>query len=172
MKTCLFIGFFLLTLSGFSQQTTSDTVATRTYVRNDNEHPLYIVGKFGKTYNLEDYLLDPHSITNINVLQKNQAIEKYGDEAKDGAIEISLPENMVLYSTPALLKRFGINEYDKNLPICVNEQYLATSARVMVDANLIKEIKIVKGIYWRNGSPEPAEKEYINIIKKEPAGSN
>ncbi len=50
----------------------------------------YLNGKKVAHKNIE--LLDPAKIKSVNVLKGEKAIEKYGDEGKNGVIEIAIPE--------------------------------------------------------------------------------
>ena len=54
---------------------------------NDSEKPLIIVDGEESKEDLEK--IDPDNIKSINVLKGDNAIEKYGDKAKDGVIEIT-----------------------------------------------------------------------------------
>jgi len=68
------------------------TISTAT---NNGSHPVYVLdGKIVDTAAINS--ISPENIRKINIVNRKEAVAKYGDKAKDGAVEIFLKQSLDL----------------------------------------------------------------------------
>lgn len=77
-------------LSAHENQTTAIPGDTTIVVKDTAAHPLFVVDgeKMGRK-GLKELKLNPNDIANISVLKDQAALQKYGEEGKNGVIEIT-----------------------------------------------------------------------------------
>jgi len=105
--------------------------------------PLYLInGK--KTLNvLTLNAIYPGDIENLVVSKDKKQVEKYGYEAKNGVIEVTLKKNIKLLTVNEVLKKFKIKKQDYSLPIYVNERVLENRHDFYLANNKIANVQVI-----------------------------
>ena len=143
------------------------------YAGNDQmKNPLIVVD--GKISEVDINTIDPNSIQSINVLKDQSAIDKYGEKAKDGAIEIttkkeeekSVPEEVFIIVEEMPEYPGGLTALSQfiseNLPNTQEQGKVYVQFIVNKDGS-ISHVKVL-----RSNSEKLSEKA-IEVIQKMPA---
>ena len=131
-----------------------------------SELPLFVLNDNLKTNHFEQFVLNPLTIEHIDILNFQNAIERFGQQAKYGALIIKLNDSTKLFTLSNLLDHFNIKQEDRNLPICLNEVFITESSNVHADIAAIKKIEIKKGRYWFYVNRIATPCRFINIMTK------
>ena len=168
MKKIIFL--LLIPVFSFAQ---NDSVQTdKNEILINSKKPLYFVeGKLINESEVEK--INPDEIESVNVLKGEKAIEKYGDEGKNGVIEIQLKEKEVSISETlengmpicGLVQGVEINNNDSDF--ISDKQFPGTvcqaSVRNYPKPNFVVNGELVSEDFVRNLNPN--EIESIEIIK-------
>jgi len=142
------------------------------YAGNDQmKNPLIVVD--GKISEVDINTIDPNTIQSINVLKDQSAIDKYGEKAKDGAIEIttkkeeekSVPEEVFMVVEEMPEYPGGIDALSKF--ISENIPYAQGKGKVYVQFIVNKDGSISNVKVLRSNS-ETMSKKAIEVIQKMP----
>ena len=113
----------------------------------ETAQPTYII----KSYTLmivngiavpSDHLfINNEDIESVTVLKADSALAEYGEESKNGVVEIALKPGSHLFNYTNLVKKFNL---DPGLKWVVNNSLLRQPERLLVDASVIKSLEVLE----------------------------
>ena len=131
-----------------------------------SELPLLVLNNSIKSNHFGQFILNPNSLEKVSILNRQEAAKRFGKLAQYGAIMLNINKNTKLLILSALLDHFNIKQEDRNLPICLNEDFITEPSKILGDITAIKKIEITEGRYWFYINQVPTSRKFINIITK------
>ena len=131
-----------------------------------SELPLLVLNNSIKSNHFGQFILNPNSLEKVSILNRQEAAKRFGKQAQYGAIMLKINKNTKLLILSALLDHFNIKQEDRNLPICLNEDFITEPSKILGDITAIKKIEITEGRYWFYINQVPTSRKFINIITK------
>lgn len=108
-------------------------------------------------------ILDPGAIQSINVYKGDMAIEKFGEKGKEGAVVITLKEEVPLARLPEIFEEFNVSKQGRKLTIAVDGSHIAEPEMLLADLRQIKKVE-VQPFDVTAPSRWTFDEEYLNIV--------
>lgn len=105
----------------------------------NNTYTLMIVN--GIAVPSDHLFINNGDIESVSVLKGDSALAQYGEEAKNGAVEITLKPESHLLNYTDLVRKFQL---DSGLKWVVNNSLLRQPERLLVDASVIKSLEVLE----------------------------
>lgn len=132
MKPLIFI-FLFLSFKAYPQNLI--TIEPDTQI----DAALVIIDNTVKT-NWKSILFHPYKLASTKTLNPSQAVSKYGENAKNGAIEMKFAVKIRFVSVDSLYKHFKINPADQKLNIVLNKKLIADKNKILIDEDLMNRL--------------------------------
>ncbi|PKQ61262.1 hypothetical protein BZG02_16650 [Labilibaculum filiforme] len=141
---------------------TSDKSSTKLKFGSTKNPPIFIING-EKTSPNEADKIDSENIESINVIKGENATNKYGEDAKNGAVEITTKTLKTSDKSSTKLK-FGST---KNPPIfIINGEKTSPNEADKIDSENIESINVIKGENATNKYGEDAKNGAVEITTK------
>lgn len=134
MKKLLFILVFSLTQITFAQNSKS------IFIKEDA--PL-VIANGNKTY-LYASALNVNNIQSINVFKGENATNRFGEKAKNGALEMTFKPETQLLNLQSFYTEYKISKIDQLLPIVLNKHFVDEKEYLLLDKSAIVSVKILE----------------------------
>jgi hypothetical protein len=135
--------------------------------RGDTSRQILCVLKdIDTTNHFKRIILNPKTIDNIEIVNKTDAMIRFGDKGKFGAIIIEINYNTELLSLTELFEQFCIDGKYRQLPICLDDDFITESSKILADVTAIKKMEVTEGRYWFYTKQVDSPQNYINIVTK------
>ncbi len=134
MKKLLFILVFSLTQITFAQNSKS------IFIKEDT--PL-VIANGNKTY-LYASALNVNNIQSINVFKGENATSRFGEKAKNGALEMTFKPETQLLNLQSFYTEYKISKIDQLLPIVLNKHFVDEKDYLLLDKSAIISVKILE----------------------------
>ncbi|WP_316802170.1 hypothetical protein [Pedobacter nototheniae] len=105
--------------------------------------PLYVVNK-KEISNTDVQYLGVSKVKGIKIVNGKDALAKYGYRGNNGAIEITLNNDVKVVSIADVLKKFKIHSKNWNLPVFVEQRRLVTFNDFYIVEDKVKNVEFIK----------------------------
>lgn len=117
-------------------------ISAQNTIYTDKNSPLVVVENQFST--LATFKVNPDHIKSINVVKAENAISQYGEKAKNGALEITLKDEVQLLTLEALFNQYHLSEEDKKLPIVLNKRFVNEKEHWLIDASIVSSVQVLE----------------------------
>jgi hypothetical protein len=128
--------------------------------------PLFVINDTLMINDFKHFILNSKTIENIDIVKQTKAVNQYGYKAKFGAVLMTINDSVKLVTLTDLLDHFKIDLLDRNLPICVDEDFITYPEKIRADITAVKRITVTEGKYWFYTVQIDTSNKFINIITK------
>lgn len=140
---------FFLALS-FTQMSFAQNFDIRTAPTNKNSKSIFIkedaplvIANGNKTY-LYASALNVNNIQSINVFKGENATNRFGEKAKNGALEMTFKPETQLLNLQSFYTEYKISKIDQLLPIVLNKHFVDEKEYLLLDKSAIVSVKILE----------------------------
>ena len=109
------------------------------------------------------FILEPDKIKSIDVLKGQKATEKYGDKAKEGAVIITLKEQVELIRLPKVYTHFEVPAAQQQLKVAINGKIVQKPELLLVELASVKDVEVATA---KNPFAEGGEEKYLNLVTR------
>jgi hypothetical protein len=127
------------------------------------KHPLVFVDSFPTS--LKGLIMDPQNIKSINVYKDTAAVNRYGKQARDGAILIQTKDQVSLLRLSGLYKKFNIPDSLTHYRVCINDVLVDDPRHILADIAQVSSIHTFTSVD-RTDLNHPKSETLINIISR------
>lgn len=132
---------------------------------NESKSPLVVVDNY--TTKMTRFFINTNNIESINVIKDSSAINKYGEDGRNGVVFIKVKNNCKLLNLEALLNQYNIAEENKQLRICINKTLIKEPSLLVFDTQKIKQVEITTDFKWVTTDEIKNGEKFINIVLAE-----
>ena len=155
------IALFLLACSFGAYAQTPSRSEIKVYTRSDSPDPLVLLNK--QETAMGAFILQPDKIERVDVLKDQKATAKYGDKAKEGAVIITLKEQVELSRLPEVYAHFDVPAAQQELKVAIDGKMIQKPELLLVELSSVKNVEVATA---ENPFVEGGEEKYLNLITK------
>jgi TonB-dependent SusC/RagA subfamily outer membrane receptor len=100
--------------------------------------PLVLINDLYTSMN--SFIINVDNIKSINILKGTSATSLYGEQGKNGAILITLKEQVKLSRLKDIFDAFNFPNTDRNLRVCIDDSIVSKPELILADMNEIASI--------------------------------
>ena len=129
----------------------------------EKPQPLVLVNDQETT--LGAFVLNDSDVKRLNVLKGDEALERFGEKATDGAILIYLKQELPLVRLEEVYKAFDIPAQQQKLTLAINGKRVKDPALLLADLRQVEKVEVTDFDVtspWRWSFDE----QYLNIVTK------
>lgn len=144
MKKLLFLLALSFTQLSFAQNFDIRTAPTDKNSKNIfiKENAPLVIANGNKTY-LYASALNVNNIQSINVFKGENATNRFGEKAKNGALEMTFKPETQLLNLQNFYSEYKISKIDQFLPIVLNKHFVDEKEYLLLDKSAIISVKIL-----------------------------
>ncbi|SFG45679.1 hypothetical protein [Pontibacter chinhatensis] len=114
---------------------------------------------------LSAIILNDNDVKSLNVLKGNEAVERFGQKAADGAILMNLKQDLPLVRLEEVYKTFKIPAQQQKLTLAINGKHVKDPTLLLADLRQIERVEVTD-FDVTSPSRWSFEEQYLNIITK------
>lgn len=158
-----FIALLTLTCCCFAAnaQTPSKSELKVTTKATQAANPLVLINE--QQTAMGAFILEPDKIERVDVLKDQKATAKYGDKAKEGAVIITLKEQVELSRLPEVYAHFEVPAAQQQLKVAIDGRMLEKPELLLVELASIKDVEVGTA---ENPFAAGGEEKYLNLVTK------
>ncbi|WP_266202958.1 hypothetical protein [Pontibacter kalidii] len=164
MKSYLLLALFVLGLSFSAQaQQFEQKHQASVQLHDPAPQPLVLVNK--QETAASAVILNPGDIENVEVVKGRQALERFGEKATDGAVIISLKQELLLVRLEEVYSAFDVPKQQQKLTVAINGKHVKDPALLLADLRQIEKVAVTE---FEVTTPTrwSSDEQYLNIITK------
>ncbi len=159
MHFLLLVCYILLAFKGATQSKSETSHADST--------PLVLVN--GLLTSIKALVMHPDAIQSIDVLKGDNAVAKYGRQAKYGAIIIHAHKHIKLYRLTELMDKLNWPDSLRKYRVLVDEVLIDDPALILVQESEISMLGTTNHVDWPDFCATPTSEKFINILRRKKA---
>ena len=114
---------------------------------------------------LSAIILNDNDVKSLNVLKGNEAVERFGQKAADGAILMNLKQDLPLVRLEEVYKAFKIPAQQQKLTLAINGKHVKDPTLLLADLRQIEKVEVTD-FDVTSPSRWSFEEQYLNIVTK------
>lgn len=134
-------------------------ISTRSPVSSSN--PLVVIN--GEQTAMGAYVLEPEKIKHIEVLKGQQATDKYGESAREGAVIITLKEQPELVRLAQVYAHLDIPVKQQKLKVAIDGNMVQKPELLLIALSSIKKAEVTKA---ENPFASGGKEKFLNLITR------
>lgn len=125
---------------------TSIFISGFSYSQSPKESPLFVIN--GDSSCFKCYLLNPKTIESVVVLKKHEGIQKYGNAAENGVIEIQLKPHTKLIDLNKLRKKYWLKRNITFRDLYIDDEKIESNLWpfLKIDKSMVSSVTILDSI--------------------------
>ncbi|TPE44086.1 hypothetical protein [Pontibacter mangrovi] len=109
-------------------------------------------------------ILNPDDIENVKVVKGENALNRFGEKATDGAVIIDLKEELPLVRLKEVYKAFKVPKKQQKLTLAINGKHVEDTALLLADLRQVEKVEVAD--FSMASSRWSFDEQYLNIITK------
>jgi hypothetical protein len=89
-------------------------------------------------------IVNRHSIKSMDVYKGQEAIAKFGEKAKEGAIVITMNPNVQLVRIKEIYRHFNVPAQQRGLKVCINNQLINNADLILADLKEVIKVDVIQ----------------------------
>lgn len=110
-------------------------------------------------------ILNDNDVKSLNVLKGNEAVERFGQKAADGAILMNLKQQLPLVRLEEVYKAFKIPAQQQKLTLAINGKHVKEPTLLLADLRQIEKVEVTD-FDVTSPSRWSFDEQYLNIVTK------
>ncbi|MEJ8803103.1 hypothetical protein [Pontibacter sp. H249] len=159
VKYLIALCIFACSFGAYAQTPSKSDI--KVYTRSESQNPLVILN--GKETAMGAFVLEPDKIKSIDILKDQKATAKYGDKAKEGAVIITLKEQVELSRLAVLYAHFEVPAAQQQLKVAIDGKMVQKPELLLVELASVKKVEVATA---DNPFVEGGEEKYLNLVTK------
>lgn len=111
--------------------------------------------------------INSEKIESLEVMSEADAVSKFGEAGKSGAILLQPKKSAELLQFDQILDQFNIKGKDRNLRVCINKILTRNPQLILIEKSQIEKVEITQDYRWSDPQDSNAGEKVINIVVKE-----
>lgn len=111
------------------------------------------------------FIVAPEQIATVEVLKEQEAVMRFGDKAKEGAIIIKLKQDVPFARVQAVYDFFQIPQDQQQLKLTINDQLITNKELLLADMQLIEKLELkTQDVTATSRFSFDEDTPYLNIV--------
>ncbi len=163
MKQYLLTGLLALASALAVQAQQFEPIKKTALLVEEKPQPLVLVNN--QETILGALILNDNDVKSLNVLKGNEAVERFGQKAADGAILMNLKQQLPLVRLEEGYKAFKIPAQQQKLTLAINGKHVKDPALLLADLRQIEKVEVTD-FDVTSPSRWSFDEQYLNIVTK------
>jgi hypothetical protein len=142
---------------------TKDVITQTLIFKDTNDVPLIVVNDKMIIKNYNRFVYSDKSVDDFVILRSEEAVNRFGEKGKAGAILIKLKAGTKLFNINDLINHYKIEQKESNLPVCLNDYYVSDPHNLIVDASLISSVVVREGTFLAGANEQSDHQRFLDI---------
>lgn len=114
---------------------------------------------------LSALILNDNDVKSLNVLKGNEAVERFGQKAADGAILMNLKQDLPLVRLEEVSRAFKVPAQQQKLTLAINGKHVKDPTLLLADLRQIEKVEVTD-FDVTSPSRWSFDEKYLNIVTK------